>query len=198
MEGRPLIYSQGNETIPKEIEEFLPSCATREYERLVQVLRDTNYPLEWFSEKPKETFQQFFQQFKFIPAAGGIVLREENGHHSYLFIERLGHLDLPKGKIEKNETPLEAAQREIQEECGIHGIQFIQALPHSFHTYFGYGQHVLKETHWFLFRYEGSETLTPQLEEDITAAKWLSKNEVFEQLDRTYASLVDIIRAGLH
>ena len=198
MEGRPLIYSQGNETIPKEIEEFLPSCATREYERLVQVLRDTNYPLEWFSEKPKETFQQFFQQFKFIPAAGGIVLREENGHHSYLFIERLGHLDFPKGKIEKNETPLEAAQREIQEECGIHGIQFIQALPHSFHTYFGYGQHALKETHWFLFRYEGSETLTPQLEEDITAAKWLSKNEVFEQLDRTYASLVDVIRTGLH
>jgi 8-oxo-dGTP pyrophosphatase MutT (NUDIX family) len=197
VEGRPLIYSQGKETIPNEIEEFFPSCATRHYERLAQVLRDTNYPLEWFSQNPKETIQQFFQQFNFIPAAGGIVLREENGHHSYLFIERLGHLDLPKGKMEKNETPLEAAQREIEEECGIHGIQFIEALPNSFHTYFLYNQHVLKETHWFLFRYEGNEILLPQIEEGITAVKWLSKKEVLEQLDRTYPSLVDVIRAVL-
>ena len=58
-------------------------------------------------------FSVFAKNFTVIEASGGIV---QNSSKELLFIERLGKWDLPKGKIEKNETPAEAAIREVEEE----------------------------------------------------------------------------------
>ena len=57
----------------------------------------------------------FLPVFTQIPAAGGVVIRNEK----ILFIFRNGKWDLPKGKIDNGETAKEAAIREVAEECGI-------------------------------------------------------------------------------
>ena len=51
-----------------------------------------------------------------VHAAGGL-LTDEAGR--LLCIHRIGHWDLPKGKLEAGEALEEAAAREVQEECGV-------------------------------------------------------------------------------
>src|SRR5688572_4852080 len=55
----------------------------------------------------------FFKHFKLIEAAGGIV---QNESKDLLFIFRRGKWDLPKGKMEKNESRETCAERETMEE----------------------------------------------------------------------------------
>ena len=50
-----------------------------------------------------------------VPAAGGLLTNDQG---ELLCIHRLGHWDLPKGKLEPGEILEEAAAREVQEECG--------------------------------------------------------------------------------
>ena len=114
-------------------------------------------------------WEHFKSQFVEIPAAGGLV---RNSEGAFLFIKRLGVWDLPKGKIEKKETPELAAVREVEEECGLSGLQVINQLDSTFHIYRSpYLPHpnnlVLKETKWFLMNYSGNEIPVPQVEEDI-------------------------------
>ncbi|MBI2405626.1 NUDIX domain-containing protein [Candidatus Microgenomates bacterium] len=54
-------------------------------------------------------------------SAGGAVYREEGKAHEWLIIRPAGRDSwrLPKGIIDKGETSLEAAQREVQEEAGV-------------------------------------------------------------------------------
>jgi len=51
-------------------------------------------------------------------SAGVLLLREERGEIMLLALVGRHSWDLPKGGIEKNETPKEAAIRELQEEAG--------------------------------------------------------------------------------
>ena len=51
-------------------------------------------------------------EFKLILAAGGLVKKQQD----YLFIYRNGKWDLPKGKLENNETFSQCALREVEEE----------------------------------------------------------------------------------
>jgi ADP-ribose pyrophosphatase YjhB (NUDIX family) len=106
-----------------------------------------------------------------------------------LVIHRLGVWDLPKGKMEEGENPRETALREVEEECGITGLEVVEELPATYHTYPHKGQEVLKQTHWFLMRYSGTQAPTPQTEEDISAVKFMPAGEVAEALKNTYESL---------
>jgi hypothetical protein len=67
-------------------------------------------------------FRIFFTE---VGAAGGLV-RHDSG--KYLFIEKKGKLDLPKGHIEPGEEAEECAIREVEEECGIKGHAIIKTL----------------------------------------------------------------------
>jgi len=143
---------------------------------------------------PDLFFQLFRSVFIEIPAAGGVVKREDQ----LLFIFRNGKWDLPKGKIDKGETPPGAALREVSEECGISGQQIVKKLPSTFHIYQSpysktQGQWIFKETFWFEMNYGGSNEIAPQVEEGITEVKWFRKNELDEVLVNTYENLKQII-----
>jgi len=144
---------------------------------------------------PEEFWKEMFvPAFNPVPTAGGIVIRDEN----LLFIFRNGKWDLPKGKIDAGESAEEAALREVAEECGIKGHHIIKKLPSTFHIYQSpypdsFGQWILKETHWFEMSYQGNESGTPQINENITKIKWFAKNELEEVLANTYENLKSVI-----
>ncbi|HCY40517.1 MAG TPA: NUDIX hydrolase [Prolixibacteraceae bacterium] len=137
----------------------------------------------------------FRSQFVEIPAAGGLV---QNGDGSLLFIKRLGVWDLPKGKIEKGETPENAAIREVEEECGLSGLKIIRQLDSTFHIYRSPylkfpDNLVLKETKWFLMNCSEKQKLVPQVEENIEEVKWFAMNEIEGAMANTYLSLREFL-----
>lgn len=144
------------------------------------------------SEAPEIAFEQFFEGYDKIEAAGGIVKRKKK----YLFIKRLGLWDLPKGKIETNESPEMGAIREIEEECGIENPRIKKLIQITYHTYLFEGKPTLKKTYWYAMRYAGPKALTPQTEESITEAAWLAESELELVTSTTYPSIIDVIRAN--
>ncbi|MGC8651633.1 MAG: uracil-DNA glycosylase family protein [Candidatus Micrarchaeia archaeon] len=56
---------------------------------------------------------------KFVFDGGFLIYKYSEGKRRYLFLKGRGHLDLPKGHIEKGETSLQAAVREAFEETSI-------------------------------------------------------------------------------
>jgi len=131
-------------------------------------------------------------RFNFLRAAGGIVKSRNN---RLLFIHRLGVWDLPKGKVEKEETVKVAAEREIIEETGITGLTNEGLICLTWHTYTMKGREILKETAWYAYSVEKEEKLIPQTEEDITEAKWVEKDQLNQIRENTYPSIIDVIEA---
>lgn len=126
---------------------------------------------------------------KKIIAAGGLV---KNSNGEFLFIFRRGKWDLPKGKVDEGEKIDEAALREVQEECGIADVEIIRPLTKTHHNYELNGEKILKETHWFLMKTNGSEKLIPQKEEDITEAIWADEKKLKNILENTYETIRDV------
>jgi 8-oxo-dGTP pyrophosphatase MutT (NUDIX family) len=132
-------------------------------------------------------FRIYFSQ---VSAAGGLV-RHTSG--KYLFIEKKGRLDLPKGHIEQGEEPETCAIREVSEECGIDGHEIVKSLTPSYHTYSWEGISYLKKTYWFLMKYDGEMVTEPQVEEGITKVEWLFPDELNSIKSNAWLSLMDII-----
>ena len=123
--------------------------------------------------------------FRFAPAAGGLVLI----NNGIAAIERNGIPDLPKGHIEKNESPDEAALREVREETALSNLSIIKQLPSTFHCYLLNSQWTLKKTSWFLMKSEDEFRPKPQEEEGISKVYLLNKDNVNEFLQKTYSSI---------
>ena len=126
-----------------------------------------------------------------ITAAGGVVF---NGSQELLVIERLGKLDLPKGKMESEETPEICAVREVEEECALSGLLLEQPLPNTYHMYPHKGAWALKTTYWYQMTVEGEPQLQPQVEEGITAVYWAGPELLRKKLNElgTYRSLLPL------
>lgn len=136
--------------------------------------------------QPDEVFAAFSSRFRLIDAAGGLV---SNSRGEYLFIFRRGFWDLPKGKMEPDETPEGCALREVEEECGIHGLRLGEFICHTYHTYTHKDTEVLKRTWWYQMSYSGNDPLKVQTEEDIEEARWVAPHEMAGYLDKCYASI---------
>ncbi len=132
--------------------------------------------------------------FAYIEAAGGFIEKE----NEFLFIHRHGRWDLPKGKLEKNETIESAAVRECEEECGVRGLRLAHQLPSTFHIYPYKAGFALKQTYWFYMNTDYNQALKPQLEEDIDQVRWFDKKEIREQvLADTYYTISDTVKSAL-
>lgn len=136
----------------------------------------------------------FSKNFKQIEAAGGIV---ENEKKELLFIYRLDKWDLPKGKVEKGESLEECAVREVEEETGVTNLVLKKKIGETYHTYNAFGKHFLKTSHWYHLACKSKQALVPQTAEQITAIKWIKKDEIQEPMANTYPSIEDIIKKFL-
>lgn len=139
------------------------------------------------TEQMKLDFQQMFF---YLEAAGGVVF---NTHNQVLFIYRSGLWDLPKGKVEKGEGIEDCALREVEEETGVKGLCISKLTDTSYHIYFSKERWHLKKTYWFFMETSYADALKPQVEEEITEARWMNQKECQEALKGTFRSLRDSI-----
>lgn len=154
-----------------------------------------------FTDNISESFQLYsedellkkFSDHKLIEAAGGIVRRGDQ----FLFIKRHGLWDIPKGKLDKGESPDRGGIREIEEETGLVAPKIIQKLNDTWHTYISRkGNKILKKTYWYYLEdTHPTQELIPQEEESITEVRFFHPNE-FEQIrSNTYGSIIEVIGA---
>jgi len=152
---------------------------------------DEPVDLCFYGTDPEVMMGYLKEFYTYVEAAGGVV-KNPGGEH--LFIERFGIWDLPKGKIEKNETPREAAIREVEEETGIEHLKIVKSIANSWHIYPWKEKTVLKKTYWFLMESDFNGTLIPQTKEDITEARWLKHGDAVKALQSSYRSLRETLQ----
>ena len=129
-------------------------------------------------------------------SAGGIVFRRIPGEGAlYLLIrDSYNNWGFPKGHLEGDESPAEAAIRETAEETGLDHLRLhgpIRVI--DWHFRFR-GRHIHKYCHFFLFESEEGEAC-PQVDEGITACQWRPLSQALEILSYDNARGV-LKRAG--
>ena len=144
------------------------------------------------SDNVKQLKKDFFGLFKIIRAAGGLVINRKG---ETLLMFRRGVWDLPKGKIDQNETKREAARREVMEEAGLKSVGIISKLPTTYHIYGkSKGKRILKPTYWYSM-YTTNDDVSPQESEGIEKIVWvkgLDKNMF--GLQPIYKNIAQVIK----
>lgn len=141
------------------------------------------------SDDVDKLWHDFQDIFKIIEAAGGVVKNDKN---EVLMIFRRDNWDLPKGKIDKGETPEIAAVREIQEETGLNEVKLGDFICHTYHTYEMKGKRILKKTWWYTMS-TPEIALTPQTTEDIEEAIWVELASFLDTKPTIYGSILDVL-----
>jgi 8-oxo-dGTP pyrophosphatase MutT (NUDIX family) len=129
-------------------------------------------------------------------SAGGIVFRRVPGEGArYLLIrDSYKNWGFPKGHLEGDESPADAAKRETAEETGLdHLVLHGPIRVIDWHFRFR-GRHIHKYCHFFLFESPDGEAC-PQVDEGITACQWRPLAEALEILSYDNARGV-LKRAG--
>lgn len=184
-----IIFSKKIENISSENgAKLVGNPNQKEYKEIIENLWKSKSKelLYIHNEDVEAAFELFCKNFRIIYAAGGLVKNELD---ELLFIYRLNRWDLPKGKVEEGESIPTAAVREVEEECGVEGLELLDKAIKTYHVYKIDDEFILKETHWFHMKTDYSGALIPQAEEDISKATWVKTTEMEEQLDNTYASI---------
>jgi 8-oxo-dGTP pyrophosphatase MutT (NUDIX family) len=98
---------------------------------------------------------------------------------------------LPKGHLDGNETPLEAAAREVREETGVE-VEPIEELGEIRYTYERGGNEVFKRVIFYLFEYRGGELAH---DDEIAAVRWMPLQEAAHAL--THAGEREMVQRAL-
>lgn len=144
-----------------------------------------------YHDDQESLLQTFSQCFENISAAGGLVM---NRKEEFLVIFRRGKWDLPKGKVEPGERLEQTAVREVQEECGLEGIEIRDPLTSTYHIYEGPGGLILKKTAWYRMFYSGTSDPRPAFTEDITKVQWMKASGLYKIFSNTYASIIEVLQ----
>ncbi len=140
-----------------------------------------------YHSKEDKLWDYFFNMFKLIEAAGGLVRNFETNH--YLFIFRNKKWDLPKGRINKNEAIKNAAIREVQEETGVENLSIIKTLNTTYHIFKKNRKYRLKKTFWYLMDTNYDGELFPEIKEGIEKAIWVEKNSIASLKKNMYQNI---------
>lgn len=136
-------------------------------------------------------------KIKPVTAAGGVVFRYVGGTSDpeVLMIFRNGYWDLPKGKLEKNETVAMCAVREVSEEVGSGIPAIVDKIGTTYHEYNEKGKKRTrgKTTHWYSMIFTRKESLIPQEEEGIEKVEWVAIQKAIEMAG--FQNLKDILGA---
>jgi 8-oxo-dGTP pyrophosphatase MutT (NUDIX family) len=182
--------SQANEYLHHPETIFIDDFDPPAINTMIYEMQQDSYDTGVFVHEDIQAVLDAFQtKFTVIRAAGGFVY---TSNKEVLLIFRRGKWDLPKGKLDENESLAECALREVKEETGVADLSLKQPLITTYHTYHQDNQHILKETHWFLMNSK-DQALKPQVEEDIEKCEWVPFPELDTRLSGTYALIRDVV-----
>ena len=134
--------------------------------------------------------KKFLKKLPNVIAGGGKVYNDKG---EVLFIYRNDKWDLPKGKVEGNESIERTAIREVSEETGVGGLKITKPLDTTYHIFKRNGRFKIKITYWFEMKTSFEGALFPQENEGITKVKWLNKKKVNKALKNSYANIKGLI-----
>ena len=134
----------------------------------------------------EKLLKKFLKKLPNVIAGGGKVY---NDNGEILFIYRNDKWDLPKGKIEGNETIESTALREVAEETGVAGLEIVNPLETTYHIFKRNGRHKIKVTYWFEMKTSFSGDLIAQENEGITRVEWLNNGQINKALENSYANI---------
>lgn len=161
------------------------------YDKIHEFLNDNSKNcINIFSYKIDHLWESFKKYFRFIEAAGGIVINEKG---LMLFIKRDDKWDLPKGHFEKGETAEQCSIREVTEETGIGPLKISKPLNPTYHIYILEQSYILKKTHWFRMQFSGDKQTSPQTNEGISDVVWFDPELIKEVKINTWKSVTDVI-----
>ena len=106
-------------------------------------------------------------------SCGAVVYRFEDGR-LYFLVEhmRLGHISIPKGHVEGNETEEETARREIKEETNL-GVRMDTAFRHEIS--YSPASGILKQVVFFAAEAVSREMKNQECE--VSGLEWLPQDE---------------------
>jgi len=182
--------------IPDEIESHMIYLTYGDFEELhytISLLESSEHltGLIFYHPDLELLWADFRAHYREIDAGGGLVRNKDN---EFLLIHRLGKWDLPKGKLDPDESPQAGALREVEEECAAHDLKVVGELPVTYHAYEMKGVRHLKRTYWFEMRSDQTDFI-PQTEEGIDRVEWKSlEPSDLPELD-TYPNIITLLES---
>ena len=130
------------------------------------------------------------------PTSGGIVFRRnvKNDIEILLIQDAKDRWTIPKGHIEKGETPKQTSEREVMEETGLANVEMMGWLGKINFRYRRQQSLVLMTTEIFLVHAVGdTDAIKP--EEWMNGIKWFTAAEALDKIE--YEDIGKIILLGL-
>jgi ADP-ribose pyrophosphatase YjhB (NUDIX family) len=125
-------------------------------------------------------------------SAGGVVVRDGQVI-TIVPVKRAADgrrvLGLPKGHLDGDESPEEAARREVAEETGVDG-ELIELLGDVAYRYERRGRSIYKVVRFYLFAYRSGDLADH--DHEIEKARWMTLEQAAEEL--TYAGERDMVK----
>lgn len=164
-------------------------------EKLVNLLNNYNVSelnsITLVAVDKKALEEKFKSLFKIVRAAGGVVFKEDK----MLLIFRRGKWDLPKGKLDDNESSRVAALREVEEETGVVAT-LENRICTTWHTYTLNGNRILKKTKWYRMTCQNDANMVPQADEDIERLEWMDSKKAARALTNSFSSIRYVIESS--
>lgn len=128
-------------------------------------------------------------------SAGGVVVRPTNGGARVLLIrDPYGKWGLPKGHLEGEEGPREAALREVTEETGLAPLVLGPDLGEIDWMFRLHGRRIHKYCRFYLMASFRGE-VEPQVAEGITDGRWLAPDDALREV--SYDNARTMVRRAL-
>jgi 8-oxo-dGTP pyrophosphatase MutT (NUDIX family) len=129
-------------------------------------------------------------------SAGGVVMNDEGEVVVIVPTRRAADgskvLALPKGHPDGDESPLQAALREVREEAGV-DAEMVDSLGEVRYWYQRGGRRIAKVVEFFLLNYVSGDL--DDHDHEVEQARWVSAEEAVATL--TYAGERDMVRRAL-
>jgi len=138
-------------------------------------------------------------KYVYHESAGGIILYGKDELFTPLLKKKNGEWAIPKGHIEKGETTIEAALREIKEELGLNNINRIKKISQINTISYSFKEGNIenfKKVNLFTFYSHKKYKLCPLKKEGFIDAKWMNINDAMNLL--LYKSEKDAIENSLN